>query len=189
MNIYFGASVTGRKIHDANYRRIVEVIRELGHTPLTYNFFQTSEEKVRNQTLKQKMAVHEELGNLKRACDIAVFECSFRSFGVGQEIAHAFRIGKPVLALYSGAESPHFILSDAGDRLLVSEYTLTNLKQKIAAGLAYLNPHETKRFTMNIPASIVDYLDRIAREKKLSRSDYLRNLILADMHYKRSKKT
>lgn len=188
MKVYFGASVNGKKLYDVQYRTIVREIEKFGHEVLVHNFFETTVEYVETQTIQQKMFVHERLGKLKQVCDVVVMECSYRSFALGQEIAHAFRIGKPVLALYTDGHFPHLILSDAGDRLLVSEYSLENVSQVIADGLEYLRPQESKRFTMNIPSNIIDYLDRISREEKITRSDYLRDLILSDMQRKRSKK-
>ncbi len=188
MKIYFGASVSGKKLYLTNYLKIIEVIRELGHEAVYDNFFKTSVEEVQHQTLEQKMKVHQNLGTLKLKSDLILMEVSYRSFALGQEIAHAFRIGKPVLALYTDGQVPHFILSDAGDRLLVSEYTMDSLKQKIVEGVAFLNPHETKRFTMNMPASIVDFLDKVSRENNTTRSDYIRSLIQSEMHNVRSKK-
>jgi len=188
MKIYFAASVTGKCKYLHHYLKIVQTIKELGHEVIVDNFFRTTVHKVETQSLEQKMKVHEALGRLKLESDIVLIECSYKSFALGQEIAHAFRIGKPVLVLYTDGQKPHLILSDAGDRLLVSEYTTDTLKQKIFEGLVFLNPRETKRFTMNISSDIVDYLDRISREKHISRSDYIRELITSDRQRARNKK-
>lgn len=188
MKIYFGASVSGKKRYLLEYQTIVEALRQLGHEVVYGDFFDTSVEKVLHQTHEEKIHVHEQLGKMKLESDIVVIETSFRSFALGQEIAHAFRIGKPVLALYTNGQMPHFILSDSGDRLIVMEYALETVKEVMKEGIAYLNPKETKRFTMNLEASYVDYLDRISREKHVSRSDYLRNLLMQDMQKLRSPK-
>lgn len=189
MKIYFGASVKGKYLYANQHRSIVQAIEALGHIALFDNFFDINVTEVENQTREQKIKVHEKLGKLKLESDIVVIECSYRSFALGQEIAHAFRIGKPVLALYTDGQFPHLILTDAGDRLLVSEYNINTLKQVIADGINFLNPQETKRFTMNISAAIIDYMDRITREHHISRSDYIRNLIVSDIQKVRNKKT
>lgn len=189
MKVYFGGSVSGKEHYLQNYIKIVETLKDLGHEVLYRNIFNITPEEVINQSIEEKVKVHDKLGALKIESDIVLIECSYKSFGLGQEIAHAFRIGKPVLALYTDGHFPHLILSDAGDRLLISEYTLDNLKGKLIEAFEYLDPRQTKRFTMNIPASIVEYLDNIQRTKNVSKSDFVRELILTELQKDRNKKT
>lgn len=186
MKVYFGGSVSGKKLYLNNYIKIVETLKSLGHEVLLEDLFETTEDLVLKQTTEQKIKIHETLGKMKLESDIIVIEASYRSFAVGQEIAYSFRIGKPVLALHTKDNIPHFILTDAADRLLVSEYNLSNLKSKIIEGFAYLDPKSFKRFTLNLPANIIDHLDGVALNSKLSRSEYIRDLIQDDIKNKSS---
>lgn len=181
MKIYFSGSVQGKKKFLEYYLKIIEALQEMGHEVIYQYLLKANEDKIKQQSIEAQVEVHQQLAEWKKQADIIVAELSYRSFAQGQEIAHAFRIGKPVLGLHVDGHKPHLILSDAGDRLLLSQYTLVNLKQVIAEGINYLNPDEQKRFTLLLPSHLVDYLDRVARDTKYNRSEYLRKILEEDM--------
>jgi len=185
MKIYFSASLSGKKLYLSNYQVIVDKLTGMGHEVFSDYFFKPEIEDVQNQTLEEHVAIHKNMAKMKIQSDLIVAELSFRSFAQGQEISSAFRIGKPVLGIYLYGKKPHLILNDAGDRLLLLEYNLTNFTDVLKQGIEYLVRGSNKRFTMILPSQIVDYLDIISRDDNVSRSEYIRSLIEKDMESKK----
>jgi len=83
--------------------------------------------------------------------------------------------------LYVKGQEPQLILEEAADRLLLVEYSLSDLKNNLKYGIEYLKTNSEKRFTMILPSHLVDFLDRLARDTKISRSEYIRSLLENDM--------
>ena len=181
MKIYFGASIAGKEYFEKNYLAIISELEALGHEVFCDYFLKASVKSINNQT--EEESINAQLGFLKGKLnsDILVFEVSFRSFGIGQEIANAFRLGKPVLALYLKNNKPHILRNEAGDSLLVVEYNLSNLKQILKENLQYFKIGENRRFTLLLPAHQTNYLDEVLRKTGISRSEYIRKLIDSDI--------
>jgi hypothetical protein len=185
MKIYFAASVSGKKYYLENYKKIVEVLRKLGHKVIyPKTFFDTDfthKQAVLNMEKRVKIEkLHKQIARDKLRSDLVVIEGSYKSFALGQEINYALRVGKPVLVLYL-QNKPHILLNEAGDRVLISQYNLENLEEVIRDAIDYLKIDEMKRFTMLVPGKIIDHLDRFCREKEISKSEYIRKLIIDDL--------
>lgn len=60
------------------------------------------------------------------------------------------------------------------------EYTLATLKDTLTEGLDYLKNTFSSRFTLILPHDVVHHLNEVARSG-LSRSEYIRSLIKADI--------
>lgn len=185
MKIYFSGSISGKKLYLDNYKLIVKTLGDLGHDVISDYIFKITEVDVLNQTRDEHIKTHQFLAKSKIECDLVLAELSYRSFGQGQEVAHAFRIGKPVLGLYVENKKPHLILNDAGDKLLLAEYDKDSIREVLVQSIDYLSTGFEKRFTMIFPSRIVDHLDTISRDKNISRSEYIRSLIEKDMESKK----
>lgn len=181
MKIYFSGSISGKKLYLSNYKAIVAVLTQQGHEVISDYLFKTNDEDIENQSSEEHIKIHQSLAKWKIESDLVIAELSYRSFGQGQEIAHAFRVGKPVFGLYLQDKKPHLILNDAADRLFLAEYTMGELDQILSHGIEYLAPGSEKRFTMIFPAHIVNHLDGVSRDLHISRSEYIRSLIEKDM--------
>lgn len=88
----------------------------------------------------------------------------------------------PILALCREGQRKPFLdgIEYSEDRLLVVEYSNENLPLKLKEGLEYLEAALSTRFTMIIPPDISKYLEALSR-RGITRSEYIRNLILKDM--------
>jgi len=187
MKIYFTGSISGKKLYEKNCLKIVESLKKLGHEVIFEAMFKINIKQAQSISREQQVIVHEKLKQHRIECDLVVAELSFRSFGIGQEISHAFRIGKPVLGMHVTGKNPHLLLSDAGDRLLLQEYSLENIEEKLKEGIDFLDPQSVKRFTMLLPSRLVNHLDEIARDNNSSRSEYIRGLIENDIKTKKKR--
>ena len=111
-----------------------------------------------------------------------IAETSFPSTSIGYEVAHALRVGKPVLVLYSLGEAPSILGQHKDEKLVCEKYTMQNLKQMIDNFIEYVEGKTDLRFTFFITPKIVAYLDEVSKKDKVPKSVYLRNLIDKDMN-------
>jgi hypothetical protein len=180
MKIYFSASNAGKVCFLKNYQAIIETLEGFGCKVVSGHNFRVGEEKDKN-TVENYLVDPKKVAKWKAESDLIVAELSYRNFGQGQEIAHALRIGKPILGLYVKGQEPQLILEETADRLLLVEYSLSDLKNSLKYGMEYLKTNSEKRFTMILPSHLVDFLDRLSRDTKISRSEYIRSLLENDM--------
>ena len=107
MKIYFTASLTGKKLYEENYKKIVFCLRELDCNVFTSHIFHKSREQVRNEDKKSRFIYHQLLNKNIKWCDAVVSEVSYPSTSVGYEISLAVKKGKPVIALYFEKEGDY----------------------------------------------------------------------------------
>lgn len=131
MKIYFTASVTGGRKYLAQYQKIVESLKNLGHEVLSE---QTAKEKLNSD---KKLTPLEIFQREKRHIDLAdcfVAEVTEPSTGVGSEISYALNKKKHVLALfYKDSEnllSP-MIAGNSHEDLFLEHYDDDNFEMKI----------------------------------------------------------
>lgn len=184
MKIYFAASFTGKKLYEENYRAIVSELQYLGHQVIHEYLFERNKEDLDKQTEEERRGRQRNLLKWKRDSDVVVVEASTPSFGLGQEIEDAIRLRKPVLALHVLEVQPHILTAGVEDSIFIVPYTPPSLSKVLKVNLETLGSGEMRRFTMLFPADITEYLDSLAIKGNISRSEYIRKLIRADMKRK-----
>lgn len=184
MKIYFAASFSGKKLYEENYRAIVFELQNLGHQVIHEYLFERSKEDFNKQTEEEKRVRQRNLLEWKRDSDVVVVEVSTPSFGLGQEIEDAIRFKKPILAIHIPEVKPHILTVGAEDLIFITPYTLSSLNEVLKENLEMLSLGEMRRFTMLFPADITEYLDGLTAKEKISRSEYIRKIIRADMKRK-----
>ncbi len=103
-NIYFSASVSGRRDLQPFYENISEYISSLGQnilTPLIAS--KTIFEEERSLSARE---IHTHYSEQLVKCESLIAEVSFPSLGVGFEIAQVLNLEKRVLAVYNEEYSP-----------------------------------------------------------------------------------
>lgn len=180
MKVFFSISFRG----DLEIgKRIYYEIEKLGHIHtstcavenVAHNFYQLSEE----QRSKHCQRVFKEMSQ----ADIVILEATLHSLTIGQFIQQALNQKTPVLILCRKGTSLAFQDGFAHEQghLLISEYADENIRQVIKEGIDYLSESNAGRFTLILPTDIIKYLDGIPKQKKISKSEYIRKLIHADM--------
>lgn len=182
MKIYFTVSLSQL---DENVKKhcskIVSHLKSQGHQVFPKDHFEKEISTYATQTEQEALKAQKELTRMKKTADLVIAEISKQSLGIGQEIALALSMNKPVIGLYEKGHKPHVLRDEGGDLLLLSEYTDKNLVEIIDDALEYASSHQDVRFNFFISPAIGNYLDWIAKEKKIPRSVYLRTLIEKDM--------
>lgn len=183
MKIFFNMSFRGDI--EVGYR-IYKAIENLGHKH-TSNLF-ASEEVARsfyNFSSKEHSQHYEKLFSDLIRSDIIVVEVSIHSLTIGSVIQKGLDSRIPILALCGDGQRKPLLdgIEYSEDRLLVIEYSNKNLPTKLQEGLEYLEESLSTRFTMILPPDISKYLETLSR-RDITRSEYIRKLIHADMKRK-----
>lgn len=177
MIIHFDASGRGFDRFGKYYKKIGDVIEELGHQ-ITDNSFNVSvanefyegEHKTRVGRYKDLMA------KLKKS-DLVVLEVSIHSLSMGFWMQKALELNKPVIALHLKDYDPSFLQGVDNDKLQLIEYEEENLEEVLRYAIDFASDQQDTRFNFFISPKHQNYLDWISQNRKLPRSVFLRRLI------------
>lgn len=177
LNVYFTASIVGKKNFLSNYRVIVDILRAKGFTVQAEHILNVSETEIRMETREQRLKFQHQLERWIQKCDLMVAETSFPSISVGFEISLAVQYGKPVLILYSGANPPSLLAHHSEEKFVCEKYTVNTVKEIIDDFVNYVRGSSDTRFTFFITPKIAGYMEKVSRKEKMPKSVYLRKLI------------
>lgn len=184
MRVLFAGAFRGEDKFHLLYEKIYKYIEELGYThldkeiiELTYKDFvrKMSSDKINKKRYLQKISL------LKKA-DICVFETSNHSLGIGFLIEKALAYSKPVIVLYYKSNIPHFISGVDNEKLIVKSYSEINLNKVLETALDTASDCRDKRFNFFIRPTLLNYLEKASKEEDVTKSTFIRNLILEHMH-------
>lgn len=177
MNVYFTASIVGKKEYLSNYLTIVEMLSKRGFTVQADHILNMTESAINLETRENRLRFHRRLENWIQKADFIVVESSFPSISVGYEISLALQYRKPVLILYSVGDPPSLFAYHSDERIVCEKYTKTSLTQIIDDFINYVHGSADTRFTFFITPQIAAYLEKVSKKKKMPKSVWLRRLI------------
>lgn len=177
MKVFFNASISGKKKYINHYKQIIEAIGSTSNKVVAAPVNQGNQKRVANESEEEAERYYRKLSGWIKSADVAVFEVSHPSLGIGYEVSYALNQGKPVIALHVEGKEPFIFESIPDDKLQVVEYDEENLLRILADSLDYAAEQMDTRFNFFISPKIASYLDWIARDKRIPRAVYLRNLI------------
>lgn len=187
MNVFLTASLRGKEKYDKYYSKIYNLIKK-GHTVYADHVFDYDVERVHNWDPEYRFDYYQNVIEKIKYCDLLVAELSLSTINVIYEICIALELKKNAIVLYTGNEEPKFIEeidpSSADSRLQIINYTSSNLEPQLLMALSDAKKMINQRFTILLPTHIINYLDKIFRDKKIPRAVYIRNLIEKDMKEK-----
>ena len=182
MKIYFTAAINALNDHGDNYKKIVEILESMGHEVISNHILNTDLKTINSQTQEDIEKYYVKMQTNLKNSDILVSEVSFPStVHVGHELTLALEKDKPALALYLKGKKPVLLWGITSDKFHVSEYDEKTLKHVLKESVKYLSEQMDSRFNFFVSPKIVNYLDWIAKKKRLPRAVYLRKLIEKDM--------
>lgn len=133
MNIYFACSITGGRDDVMVYQSIVKALLEDGHEVPTASLADTG--VVYLEDVVDAVDVYTRDVEWINGSDVLVAEVSTPSHGVGYEISHALRLGKPVLCCYrEGVKVSKMILGNTHPTLVVRSYTTNKEAAQVVRG-------------------------------------------------------
>jgi 2'-deoxynucleoside 5'-phosphate N-hydrolase len=181
MNAYFTASIVGKKFHNANYQKIIDILIAKGVNLQYEHIMKGTEDSIRMQTKTERLAFQAKLENWINSSDFLIVESTFPSISVGWEISLGIHRGKPVLILYSEGDPPSLLSNHLDEKIICEKYTPDTLESTISDFINYVEGNADMRFTFFISSKIASHLDKVARKQRIPKSVYLRNLIELDI--------
>lgn len=185
MKVYFDATPTGLDKYKNNYQKIVDAIEKAGND-VSWRF--TLDFNPEHYSLPEELwgDHYKETMKALSDADLLVAEVSVSSLTVGQRIQHALLLGKPVIAFKVASRRDIFLggASQVEPKLLVVDYTLDDIDDKVKEAFEYAGEWMATRFTMLLDGKVRRRLDEIAT-KGISRSEYIRSLIEKDTKTKK----
>lgn len=116
------------------------------------------------------------IDNLKNA-DVVVAEVSMQSMAMGYLINKSLELSKPTLCLHAKEKSPFFLSGIVDSNLIISEYTINNIKAVVDDAFDYFSGNKDKRFNLMLPPSMISFLNEISEKQGISKAEILRNEI------------
>lgn len=178
MNIFFVASIAGKRDNLKNYIAIIDLLKKEGHQVFFDHIIKDNcdikDLKKRKDYKEHTMSIH----NLLKRSEIVVAEISHPSIMVGYLLSIGLRQRKYTLALYKN--NPHRILvGDPSKFLKLKKYKHNKELKKIWS--SFLKTIDNKSLNIRFNLMLDEGLDAILREKSkelnISKADYVRRLI------------
>lgn len=183
MKLFFNASLRGKKEYGENYVKIVEALKKTEHKLLASPAVDRDHLKLLKVTDTEEASDYYKqlLAWIKKA-DVCVFEVSYPSTSIGHEVALALQYSKPVVALHvKGAHHNMVLETIKDDKFQLIDYSSDNIGKTVSRAIDYATDQMDTRFNFFISPEIGNYMDWIAKVKKVPRAVFLRQLIESDM--------
>jgi len=182
MKVYFACSSTDIQQHLGTYNLIRKSLRTQGLV-INADWIDRSFNNEKSELTPQenKVDIHDEAINAINNIDILVADVSLPSSSVGYQIGLALSKRIPVLCLYSeefgGKEAPQVIQAINSPFLAISGYNSKNIQNVIRKFINNLPENKLIKFNFIITPKIAEYLDAGSRQQKVSKSDFLREIV------------
>ncbi|MDH5532838.1 MAG: hypothetical protein OEX81_00225 [Candidatus Pacebacteria bacterium] len=176
MKIHFIGDLNG---DIAQYESIINLIEKLGHRIVTKHFIKRSFEELKNETDKDAADYSKKMKKWINGSDAVIVEITKPGLGSGYEISTALALSKPVIVLFKENQknSPHVLKGIESDKLQVMNYNMDNLSDLLNDALDYASSQQDTRFNFFVAPKHINFLDWVAKNKKIPRSVFLRRLI------------
>ncbi len=173
MKIFFHFSPEKLEKFKAKYQKIYQVMEILGNQIIGVDF-----RSIKSKKASAKVNVDQPEIKLIQEADVCVFEVSAPSLSAGYLIGKTLELNKPVVILYFKNNSPSFFLKMHEEKLIVHQYQASNLEKKVREALLAVKQLKDRRFNFFISADLLTYLEETSRKLKITKSTFIRNLIL-----------
>jgi len=170
MKVFFTASWRGKKDFGQYYQKIYQIIESFG------NLLLDDDVLVKSKEAAEKL--YEKKIRLIQEADVCFFEASVPSLSLGYQIRKSLESNKPTVVLYFKNNPPSFLLGAKEEKLIISQYDEKNLPQTVKKVLAEVAKLRDKRFNFFISTDLLNYLEEASAKLKITKSTFIRNLIL-----------
>lgn len=185
MKAFFSTTPRAKTQYKKEVELVYGVMRELGLEMTDEYIERATEDEFYSMDAKRSKEYYDStMRNIKRA-DVAIFEVSVPSLGVGHLIGQALNFGKPVIVLFVKGKKPFMLESAHLDKVLLVEYTPQTLKEELQNALEYAKEITDVRFNFFITPELSSYLDWVTKNRGVPRSVFLRSII--EEHLRRDK--
>ena len=181
MKLHFIGAVNGDK---NDYKTIVDTAKKLGWALVTEHSLKRNLNEVESESDEESQLYAKRMTAWLRETDAVLVESTKNNLGAGFEIATALNLGKPVIVMYrlDKGSAPYVLKGISSDKLQVISYNDRTLHDAVKLALDYASESQDTRFNFFISPNHQNYLNWIAKNRKIPRSVFLRRLI--DEHMK-----
>ena len=177
MKVYFVASVSGKNKYEEYYSKIIEVLENLDVELVANHVLEAQSQALETVSRDEEKEFYSKLKKWINEADVVVAEVSHRSTSVGHEVSLALSKNKPVIILHLEGKTPTVFKGIDSDHLQLVSYTPETIESELKYALDYAQENRDTRFNFFISPRHQNYLDWIAKTKKIPRSVFLRQLI------------
>lgn len=177
MKIYFIASISGKPKYKENYELIVDNIKKLGHKLVSTHVLETDAHQLSDVTTEEERKFYRKVKDWINQADVVVAEVSHPSTNVGHEVSLAINKNKPVVLLHTEDNRPVLFEGLDSEKAQLISYSLDTLAEDLKYALDYASERQDVRFNFFISPRHQNYLDWIAKHRRIPRSVFLRRLI------------
>jgi len=185
MKVFFSSSRRGRQYFDHYFWMISKYLDKMGYENINSELMDTNNKEffkeMEESGPKFFSKTYQSLIKKVIVSDIAIFECSLHSLSIGFLIEKALELNKPVIVLYLKEHLPDFLAGIQDEKFQIVEYSEENLEEKLSNAILKARNLMEKRFNFFISPTLLTYLNKAAKENGITKSTFIRNLILDDM--------
>jgi hypothetical protein len=181
MKAFFSTTPRAKTQFKSEIDLIYKVMRKLG-LDLTDDIIENVSEHdfYSWDAIKSKQYYDHTISTIKTS-EIAIFEVSVPSLGVGHLIGQSLNQGVPVVVLFTKGKKPFMLESAQLDKVILVEYTPDTLESGLSDAISFAKEKMDVRFNFIVSPKIIHYLEWIASHRNIPKSVFLRNLIEENM--------
>lgn len=184
IKVYFTASLRGMQFYSQYYREIYQTLQELNCEHLDDEIFTLNRLEYYTSLEKGGKKIHSNLVERKMKAihnaQICIFEVSAQSLSIGLQIQKSIDYHKPTIIMYLQENTPYFLDGMTDDKLIILDYRPNNIKEVLQNALKLAFAKKDNRFNFYISMEHLTYLEEASRNKNITKSTYLRNLLEQD---------
>ncbi|MDA1317160.1 MAG: hypothetical protein O3B87_04005 [bacterium] len=190
MKVFFTATYEGEQQYGKYYHLLFEEIKKLGYehvddevVSISYDEYIKKMSKGRDAQLNN---FHNKMQHIQDT-DICILEVSAHSLGLGYIAQRALEMSKPTIVLYYKNNTPFFLQGSEDEKLIVLSYDEKNYKKVLKKALEQAREKRDKRFNFFLSPKLLQYIDDASRERGITKSKLLRDMIVNHMRESDSK--
>ncbi len=183
MRVHFGGSITNLKLYPDQYVEIVQQIKSLGHEIIRDWVL----EELEGETVPLEL-MYEYTEDAIKNSNAVVLDNTRSRTSIGQQLMLALQHNIPVLLLKNKAiadnnSGNHVFLSKHFSKLVINKTYTSKTLNKILKEFFDTTVHEFQlsRFNLEIDKNLDNYLKKLAKKNKTSKSAEIRKLVLEKM--------
>lgn len=184
MKITIISTIRGKRENIDAVQAISDVLLTGGHSVNCDHVLNVTQDDLSKMSETENVQFHKKILSRIRESEVVIAECSHQSMSVGYLIAFAASLGKIVLIFHkSTASQPNLYLTiNASERMHVIPYeSIRELKRLVNEFVDFVSVDKNIRFNLFLSSDINAYLNWVSKKFSLTKSDFIRKLILDKM--------
>ncbi|NCN45081.1 MAG: hypothetical protein COU63_00735 [Candidatus Pacebacteria bacterium CG10_big_fil_rev_8_21_14_0_10_36_11] len=178
MKITFVASIKDKEQQKFYYLSIVRILKDLGHQVLYEHILKEDIDSLQ-RSIDKNIDFHKKYFQKINEADLIVAEITFENISVGYLIHEALQLKKPIIAVsrIDVCSSIPVFLENNQNFIYLPYKKIFELEKNLPKAVKMAPIEKIKKFNVLISESLDLKLQKLAQEKGLSKSEFVRSLI------------